>query len=163
MIKTKDIKSSEVFSVRSGETMKAARVLMLEKKIRHLPVLNEKEFVIGILSDRDVLLAMNSVQINAFQKYITLDENLVVDDYMSWPVYTVSDDTSIRRVAEEMLSQKMSAFLVEDSQGHLAGIVSADDLLRILVAYAPILPETKIQHFIQKIFEPGNVYQKETI
>ena len=37
-----------------------ARNLMQEKKIRHLPVVNEKGLLLGMVSDRDVRSAMPS-------------------------------------------------------------------------------------------------------
>ncbi len=47
--------------------------------------------------------------------------------------YVVAESTPLNRVAEEMLTQKVSAFLVKDLAGHLKGIVTTDDLLRLFV------------------------------
>ena len=49
-------------------------------------------------------------------------------------MYVVSETTTVKRVAEEMLSQKVSAFLVEDSMGRMKGIITTDDILKLFVA-----------------------------
>ena len=117
----KDIMTSRVFTITADRPVVEASRIMKEKNIRHLPVTNFMGKVIGILSDRDLQRAVN-----------VLDSGKV-EDFMSWPVYVVSETTSVKRIAEEMIAQKVSAFLVEDLNGHLKGIITTDDLLRLLI------------------------------
>ncbi len=153
MINTKNVMTTALHTIRAGKTMKEAYALMVEHKIRHLPVMNEQNFVVGMLSDRDMQLAMTAKKETAFHKSISLDETLIVDDFMSWPVYVVAENTSIRRVAEEMLAQKVSAFLIEDTKGKLKGIITTDDLLELFVQGSPILPDTSINFFTKRLFK----------
>ncbi|MGE3608636.1 MAG: CBS domain-containing protein [Bacteriovoracaceae bacterium] len=130
---TKDVMSSKVICIKAEDSMVNAYKIMHEKGIRHLPVLDDRHSVVGILSDRDIQRAMSTKKINNFQQEVQLDGSLKVEDFMSWPVYAVSETTTVKKVAEEMLDQKVSAFLVEDTLGHLKGIVTTDDLLRLLI------------------------------
>lgn len=113
--------TSKVFTISCDKPVIEAARIMKEKNIRHLPVTNHVGTVIGILSDRDLQRAINVL------------EQCKVEDFMSWPVYCVSETTSVKRIAEEMIAQKVSAFLVEDMHGHLKGIITTDDLLRLLI------------------------------
>jgi CBS domain-containing protein len=49
-----EIMTANVFCVAPGDTIEACRKLMGEKRIRHLPVVEDRR-VIGVLSSRDVL------------------------------------------------------------------------------------------------------------
>lgn len=134
MSSTKDIMTPKPITIQATESMTIAYKMMHAKSIRHLPVVDERNAVVGILSDRDVQRAMQVKKINNFQQEIHLDANMVVEDFMSWPVYVVSETTSIQRVAEEMLTQKVSAFIVEDNSGRMKGIITTDDLIKLFLA-----------------------------
>jgi acetoin utilization protein AcuB len=127
--------TSKLITVKHGDSVKEAFSLMRGKGIRHLPVRDNEEKIIGILSERDVQRALNVKKAGLYEQEITLDENLKVEDFMSWPVYMVSEETSIERVAEEMLAQKISAFLVVDQNRVEKGIVTTDDMLKYLLTY----------------------------
>lgn len=126
MSTSKDIMTSKVFTIPADSFVIEASRLMKEKNIRHLPVTNQAGNVVGIISDRDL------------QRVINVLDQYRVEDLMSWPVYCVSETTPVKRIAEEMISQKVSAFLVEDLNGHLKGIITTDDLLRLLIEEASV-------------------------
>lgn len=131
---TKDIMTLKPISIKATDSLTTAYKIMHSKSIRHLPVVDDRNSVVGILSDRDIQRAMQVRKINNLQQEIHLDASLVVEDFMSWPVYVVSETTTVKRVAEEMLSQKVSAFLVEDTMGRMKGIITTDDILKLFVA-----------------------------
>lgn len=116
--------SKSLISVRWNSSLYEASVLMEEKHIRHLPVVDSDGFVVGILSDRDVMRALDP------QRPIFRD-GLIVGDYMSWPVIQVDEGASVEEVAEAMIQEKVSAFLVCREE-QLIGIVTSEDLLKVL-------------------------------
>jgi CBS domain-containing protein len=131
---TKDIMTLKPISIKATDSLTTAYKIMHAKSIRHLPVVDERNSVVGILSDRDIQRAMQVKKLNNLQQEIHLDASLVVEDFMSWPVYVVSETTTVKHVAEEMLSQKVSAFLVEDTMGRMKGIITTDDILQLFIA-----------------------------
>ena len=133
MNKTQAYMTKRPVTVNADETMRNAWALMQEKGFRHLPVIDARGAVIGILSDRDIQRAMTVTRRNQIEQEITLAPDLLVRDYMSWPVYVVNESTSIRKVVEEMLTQKVSAFLVEDNIGRVKGIITTDDILKVFL------------------------------
>ena len=86
-----------------------------------------------MLSDRDVKKAMMVKKLNEFEQEIFLSPDQKVLDFMSWPVATVSENTSIKIVAEMMIGQKISALVIEDGHLGVAGIITTEDLLAFIV------------------------------
>lgn len=130
---TKNAMTLKPVTLNPDDTILTAYAVMRQKSIRHIPVTDQLGKVVGILSDRDVQRAMNVVKRSPSIQEISLDPNLRVEDFMSWPVYAVTSDTTLKKVAEEMLAQKVSAFLVEDNLHRLVGIITTDDLLKIFI------------------------------
>lgn len=122
-----------VISIDSGSSVLDAYMLMEEKGIRHLPVISKTGSLVGILSDRDVKKAMVVKKINEVEQEINLSPSHKVSDFMSWPVMTVNENASIKKVAEIMIEQKISALVIEDGHGGPAGIVTTEDLLAFII------------------------------
>lgn len=104
--------------------MRQAKELMDEHRIRHLPVMDQEGQLVGILSDRDVNLALNP-------KSLRFKKAAVVGDFMNWPVLTIDRKTSLSDVARCMSEQKVSALIVT-SAGQPVGIVTTEDMLNLL-------------------------------
>jgi acetoin utilization protein AcuB len=130
----KSVMSDGLVKVESTSGLASAFQLMRSHRIRHLPVVDSNGWIIGILSDRDVNRAMlpepsadvprGAVEFNPAHR---------VGDFMSWPVWAVPDHAPVGFVAQQMLEQKISAVLIRGSSGRVKGIVTTDDLLRLLV------------------------------
>lgn len=133
----KENMTKTLVTVAWNKPMEEASRLMEERRIRHLPVVDKEGLVIGILSDRDVNRAMNPLRPG-------FAEGMVVGDFMSWPAVTVDENVSIADVAEGMIDEKVSAFLVTKGENEVTGIVTSEDLLQLL---RKALKEEKISKF----------------
>lgn len=129
--------SPDLITIGWNEPIERAYARMRAKRVRHLPVLDDRGDVAGILSDRDVQRAMIS-QVDAPTRQPFPDETIEFDpesrvrDYMSWPAEFADQSTDLRAVAERMVSEKISSLLV--SRGDtILGIVTAEDLLKVLI------------------------------
>lgn len=122
----KDMMTKTLTTIAWNRPMEEASRLMEERRIRHLPVTDQEGLVIGILSDRDVNRAMNP-------KRPGFMDGVLVGDYMSWPAITVDEKTSVADVAEGMVDEKVSAFLVTRGGAEVVGIVTSEDMLRLLM------------------------------
>lgn len=108
--------------------------IMVSKRIRHLPVLDGSKMV-GMLSDRDVQRAIKTEIQDVFAAGVietSIDPKLVVRDFMSWPVVAVSQTLSLKDATDIMLSKKINAVIVENEKREAVGILTSDDLLRVL-------------------------------
>jgi acetoin utilization protein AcuB len=117
--------SPNLVTISAYQPIGEAQALMEEKGIRHLPVVDADGMVIGILSDRDVNRAMSPVRPGFMG-------GMVVSDFMSWPAITVDENMPLAEVAEGMLDEKVSSFLVTKETREVVGIITSDDLLKVL-------------------------------
>jgi CBS domain-containing protein len=113
-----------------------ARHLMLERRIRHLPVTDEGGLLIGIVTDRDIRLNLPSQATSLSVWEINhLLARLTVDKVMTQSVLTVGPDRGAKDAAQLMLDHTIGALPVVDG-GRLVGIVTETDLLRAFVMVA---------------------------
>lgn len=107
--------------------------LMNEKKIRRLPVLDTAGNLVGIVSDRDLLLASPSPATSlAIWEIHDLLAKLTVDKTMTREVITVTEDTPLEEAARVMVDQKIGGLPVMKGKD-LVGIISESDLFKTLL------------------------------
>jgi acetoin utilization protein AcuB len=133
MTTTLEIMSDRLVTVSSDDYLKNAYKVMQEKGIRHLPVTAASGKIVGIISDRDLKLAMVKMNDYNDETYYQFNSDEKVMDYMSTPIMMVHGTDQVEAVAKRMLLEKVSAFLVIDHHQHVAGIITTDDLLSYLV------------------------------
>ena len=98
-------------------TVGQALGIMEERKLRHLPVLDVSEGLVGIVSEKDLLRA-NS------------DDSIKV--VMTTEVITVTEYTTLEEAARIMADQKISSLpVMRGSQ--LVGIITETDLFRVFL------------------------------
>lgn len=133
--RTADVMSKDLVTVVMGAPLSDAFVLMRDRRIRHLPVTDEAGEVIGILSDRDISRAMtpDPEMGPSHVEDAQFDPSYRARDFMTWPVRSVIEDVPVQEVARRMLKEKVSAFLVVDRTRQIRGIVTTDDLLKLLI------------------------------
>jgi acetoin utilization protein AcuB len=125
----------KVITVRPGTSVIEARDLMKEHKIRHLPVVEDDDVLVGIVTDRDV----RSVLPAAF--YAKSDTHMEVGDFSGITVQeamtpnpnTVSPEDTIEDVLLQIQAMRVGAFPVVDRRGRLQGLISVRDLLRAFI------------------------------
>ncbi len=113
-----DTMTCELVKASLEESLESAYQKMQTHRIRHLPVIDDTNRIVGIISDRDIY------------KGAATSEGKV-QDFMSWPVKTVSYDTDLRIVIRRMIAEKISAFLIT-YENRITGIVTSEDLLKLL-------------------------------
>lgn len=115
----KDLMAKKVITIRDVDNILTARRLMLEKRIRHIPVVDAADTIVGILSAKDVTIA-------------TEFPHLRVEHVMSTPIEFVTENSSLKVAINKMLSQKISSLIVVDEKSECVGIFTSDDLLLYL-------------------------------
>jgi CBS domain-containing protein len=129
-----DSMTSNPLSIHPNERLIGAAAIMRSHLIRHLPVVDGENKVIGMLSDRDIRNAFGDPA-SFLDKSIERPnlEAFKVQDHMSTPPITVSPDQRCTDVAELFVHGSPSAMPVVDNEHRLVGILSYIDVLRTLV------------------------------
>jgi acetoin utilization protein AcuB len=112
------------YFVAAGDSLLAARALMVEHEVRHLPV-KEGDRLVGVLSDRDLKRALDP------DLGLPPKDELFVRDVSVPDAYTVDTSEPLDGVLEEMASRHLGSVLVT-SHGRLAGIFTSTDACRVL-------------------------------
>lgn len=100
---------------------------------RRLPVVNDQGELVGIITDRDLRLVVNSPLIlrERWQDEVLLTQTNV-GAIMSSPVITIEPDAWVDQAAKLMLDSQISGLpVVKDNK--LVGIITVSDLLRALI------------------------------
>lgn len=144
--------SQKLIKVHTYTSLFDAHKMLKDNLIRHLPVVDDSGIVIGVISDRDFARAQMPdivVPITGVQNdCIPIDAT--VGDYMSDDFYTISIDGDLKEAISRMIDTKTSSCLVE-KDGKIVGIITTEDLLRMLKEYmeSPIGSlRTKFESFI---------------
>lgn len=129
----KDWMTREVVTVAPDATLPQAHRLMTSHGIRRLPVLKNGRLV-GIVTRGDVRGAEPSgaTSLSIWEINYILAE-LEIQDIMTPDPLTVSQDATIRQVAQLMLDNKISGLPVVDDQGRVVGIITESDIFRMIV------------------------------
>ena len=128
MLLVKDSMAREIVTLLPDETAATALALCRERRIRHLPVLEEGR-IVGIVSDRD--LRSSTPALGDPDRAAALQEVLVVD-VMAREVVTVLPDDPIEQAANTMREGKIGCLPVVEGDD-LVGIITASDVMDALV------------------------------
>lgn len=125
--------STNVITIDEDDSMQHAINLMKENVIRMLPVLR-KGRLIGIVSDTDLKRASASdATLLDVHEMLYLISKIKVHDIMTKNPLTVSEDYTVEETAEVLLKNKISGVPVVNKSGALVGIITRDDLFKVLI------------------------------
>jgi acetoin utilization protein AcuB len=111
-----------------------AQELMIANKFRHLPILDETNNMVGLLTRRSLLTALPSdvSHFSRFEISYTLAK-IKVHTVMVKDIITVEPDTPIEIAARIMADERIGCLPVEED-GKLVGIITDNDLFNIMVS-----------------------------
>ncbi|TNF88206.1 MAG: CBS domain-containing protein [Gammaproteobacteria bacterium] len=100
-----------------------ASEIMQEKDLHHIPVINESEKIVGILTLRDLKIAAMHFG----------EAHVEVSEVMHSPVVTVAPGEPLAEAARQMVDNRIGGLPVLDNNGQIVGILTETDLLRALI------------------------------
>lgn len=129
----KDWMTREVVSIPPNTTLPEAHLLMTQKQIRRLPVLQNGRLV-GIVTRGDVRGAEPSGATSlSIWELNYLISNLKIGQIMTPNPMTISQDATIGEAARLMMENKISGVPVVDGEGKMVGIITESDIFRLIV------------------------------
>jgi len=147
-----EIMASEVVTITPENTLYEAARIMGENRIGSLIVMKYKTPV-GIITERDLLREVADRGIALEKDWLVGGASIKeekVEQIMSYPLITISRNSSIKEAAQMMIEKRIRRLGVTES-GKLVGIVTAADLIRCL----PKTPKTmhvwfEVDYFMSK-------------
>lgn len=131
MLAVSDIMTSAPQTVTPDTVLLEVLATMNKENCRHVPVV-EKGKLVGIISDRDIRLAMNSTLIDGdLGTHFSWLERFVAKQCMTSNPVTISAHAPLYEAAEILNEFKFSGLPVVEG-GQLVGIVTVTDLLEYL-------------------------------
>ncbi len=130
MFSIDSVMSTDLITIQPGASLADARSLMQDNHIHHLPVVQNKDELVGLLTLTDVLRAQDSVLREQGDRIKAAD--IVVGDVMVTNVATVSRDASLRQAALFIEKHSIGCLPVVKN-GSLVGIITDSDFVAVAI------------------------------
>lgn len=124
------IMSTDLVTVAPGDTLATARTLMHDKKIHHLPVLDDEQKLVGLVTLTNVLAATDSILRDAENRIHATE--IIVEDIMVRDILTVTEYASLRQAALFLEKHRIGCLPVV-TDGELRGIVTDTDFVGVAI------------------------------
>ncbi len=133
--------TKDVIAVRPNTPLAAVAEAMGERGISGVPVVDESDRVLGVISEKDFLTHMG---VTASQNFMTLVASClkakgcvalpikkqVAGDIMTAPAVTVSPEATVQEIAAIFAAKGINRVPVTEANGRLVGIVSRGDIVK---------------------------------
>lgn len=123
------IMTSPVRSVSFSQSIESVRNYLKETGLKHLPVVDGNDLLVGLLSERDLLRGYR--EDSAVQK--PLPSSTPVLDLMQTGIITATQDTELRDIAQAMVNDGVRCIPIVNGD-QILGIITATDVLKCIVS-----------------------------
>lgn len=147
-MKIEDVMTSSVISVTSDVPLSDIAENLFEKNLTGVPVVDDNNHVIGIITEYDLLSRQEHIHIPTYMKLLSqfrtagnksaqVEEQLAeihslkASDVMTRPVVTISSKTDVAEAARIFADERINPLPVVDEHGVLIGIISRADIVKL--------------------------------
>lgn len=139
-MKAKDLMIKDVISLNENATVKTLLEVLMEHKIGGLPLVDQDNRLLGIVSDGDVLRYLNpKAFVSYYVTYIEeLDETLRIKSespvkaIMKKKVVSVCEDDELEDVLKILAHHHFKKIPVVNEKREVVGVISRGDMIRKL-------------------------------
>lgn len=131
-IKVSNYMTPQIISIPPTMGIREAFFKMKENSIRHLPIVNEGNRLVGIISDRELRRPNWVDEAKDIAHVYYLDNSMLVSDVMITNVHVLHTYDTLSKAVSLLLDNHIGAAPVLDKTETLVGMLSAIDLLRAL-------------------------------
>ncbi|WP_097015851.1 HPP family protein [Anaerocolumna aminovalerica] len=154
MIKAFDIMNTKVLSIGPNASVEEAVKMFSQNKISGLPVVDDNNKLIGILTERDIVVFSSDLhviplisssnwispytdvsKISSSKRGYDLISKTQVEKVMTKKLYDVTGDASWYEIVKIMKSGKINHIPVVDNERKLIGIITRTDMLNYMAEH----------------------------
>ena len=132
MFSVAEVMNTELFTLGEDSSVMDARQLMSEHHIRHIPVVNGSNRLLGLVSQRDVLAAADSTLLVSPHDAQTQEAFVSVASVMTVSVNTIEESANLRGAALYMQKHKIGCLPVVRGES-LVGIITDSDFVAVAI------------------------------
>jgi len=141
-VRVYDVMTRDVTAVTKDETVGNVLKIMASQLLSGIPVVTEDMYVIGFVSESDIIKAvvpsyfslLQSTSfipdMNQFLRNAVLIKDKPISEYMTHPPIVVNENAILIHVADMMIRHDAKIIPVVDDQGRLVGVVSRTNILK---------------------------------
>lgn len=122
-MKAKDVMTKNVGFCHEDDNLGKAVAVMWQKDCGMIPVVGEKDRLIGVVTDRDISVAATTRNLNP--------SDIPVKDLIIGKTITCSRKDSIKKILKKMQKHQIKRLPVVKKNGKLDGVISINDLLQM--------------------------------
>ena len=131
MITIDEFMISEPYTLRETDSLNDARKIMTEKHIRHIPIVDDDNHLLGLVTQRDVLAATEPESMLR-TRGASCDLDISLSEIMIRDVSVIHRSDSLRRAALYIQAHKYGCLPVI-SDDRLVGIITDSDFIDIAI------------------------------
>ena len=136
-MKIKDIMTREPAICSRGTNLAAAAKLMLDADCGILPVVEDESKLVGVVTDRDMYIALATRN--------RLASQVTVGEVARTTVFTCAPDDDVESALQTMRQHRVRRLPVAGFGGAVAGIVSMNDIVLAAGARKPVRNEAVVE------------------
>jgi len=145
----KEVMSKGVVAVDMDTPLKDVAEAMARRGISGVPVLDQNQAVVGVISERDFLNAFGPAGAKSFMEVLAIclagtgciavtARKQKAKEIMTSPPICVREETAVSEIARLFAEKRINRVPVTDRNGKLVGIVSRADIVRYSFLYNPV-------------------------
>jgi len=149
-MRVETIMVKKVITLNSEMNAQDAMQKLMERKISGLPVVDDDNKVVGMLTEKSILMAILPSYVKKVGHFVyEVDPKRLIDkveklhqikvkEIMRKEIITAKKDTSLTEIARIMLIHKIRRMPVVDDDNHLVGLIARQDVLKFFIKKADI-------------------------
>lgn len=130
-----DIMTTGVHTLRPESTLLDAEKLMREYKVRHIPVVDDENKVLGVLSQKEFLREAFRITdkfgAHHLQDYLA---KTPVGDCLDKEVTCIDSNQALQQAGEALQQEKHGCLLIASEEKTLLGIVTSQDFVKLALS-----------------------------
>ena len=125
--------TEKIISVQEDAPFHEVADKIQRNKIRHLPVVNKDNKIVGLMTERDLYRIQSPRRLEDGTWYYDPEilDNFILKDVMIANPFTFKPDNTVAEAILKMVHNKYGCIPIADASGKLCGIVTYVDLLKL--------------------------------
>ncbi len=131
-IPIKDLMTKDVVTLSVKDPFSAVYEKMNNHKIRHLPIVNDRNEVVGIITERDLFRAHSPRKVEDEFVYDAAElDTLILQHFMTRDPVTLTPEHTLRDALGLLVRHKYGCIpIIDKNTKKIAGIISHSDILK---------------------------------